>query len=65
MRKKEYNELGYTVRGIIQRIERAETEKEKSLKEMKSRLEKDWMSRVLADSLGGSCINIKPSTGFQ
>ena len=55
------DELGFTVRRAIQRIGRAETEKEKLLKEMKSRLEKDWTSRVLADSLEGSCINMEPS----
>ena len=34
----------------------------KKLKEMKARMEKDWASRVLADSLEGSCVNMKPST---
>ena len=38
--EKEYDKLGFTVKRVIQRIERAETQKEKSLKEMKERLEK-------------------------
>ena len=42
-------------------MERTESEKEKTLKKMKSRLEKKWTARVLADSLEGSCINMKPS----
>ena len=39
--EKEYDKLGFTVRRTIQRIERAETQKEKSLKETKDRLDKD------------------------
>ena len=53
--------MGFNLMRKIQKIERAETEKERTLKEMKSRLKKDWTARVLADSLEGSCINMKPS----
>ena len=35
--------------------------KGRTLKEMKERLEREWASKVLADSLEGSCINIQPS----
>ena len=45
----------------LQRIKREETEKGKMLKEMKARLKKDLATKVLADSLEGSCIKMQPS----
>ena len=45
----------------VQRIERKQTKKGKTLREMKERLEHDWATKVLADSLEGSCINMQPS----
>ena len=57
----EFNELGFNIRKTIQRIERESTVKGRTLKEMKERLEREWASKVLADSLEGSCISIQPS----
>ena len=34
---------------------------EKTLREMKERLESYWATKVLADCLEGSCINMQPS----
>ena len=34
--------------------------KGRTLKEMKERLEREWASKVLADSLEGSCISMQP-----
>ena len=45
----------------VHRIKREETEKGKTLKEMKARLKKDWATKVLADSLEGSLIKMQPS----
>ena len=59
--EREYNVLGLNLMRTIQNLERAEKEKEITLKKIKSRLEKEWTARVLADSLEGSCINMKPS----
>merc|ERR1711954_106977 len=57
----EFDELGFNIKKTIQRIERESTVKGRTLKEMKERLEREWASKVLADSLEGSCINMQPS----
>ena len=57
----EYDELGFNIKKSIQRIERESTEKGRTMKEMKERLEREWASKVLSDSLEGSCINMQPS----
>ena len=57
----EYDELGFNIKKLIQRIERESTEKGRTMKEMKERLEREWASKVLSDSLEGSCINMQPS----
>ena len=57
----EYNKLGINIMKAVQRLKREQTEKGKTLKEIKERLEMDWATKVLADSLEGICINMQPS----
>merc|ERR1711954_575669 len=57
----EYDEHGFNIVRTIQRIERENTEKGQTLKNMKERLEREWTSKVLSDSLEGSCMDMPPS----